>query len=125
VARLNHTFTISVPPQEAKEQFQGEIGPALRRDGGFRLAYDESRRLVYSDGVVSSEPALLGRDPTDWNTYAKLRRLLARRITVEFVTEGAGTRVSLRGSVERGIRAGLEKLGTTGHWPENRVVDHT
>jgi hypothetical protein len=120
VARLNHTFTISVPPEQAKEEFQEEIGPDLRRDGGFQIAHDGSRRLVYSDGIVSPEPAPLGGYPTNWNTYARLRRLLARRITVEFVPEGAGTKVSLRGSVERGICTGLEELGSPGHWPGNR-----
>lgn len=110
-----------VSPQEAKELFQEEIGPELRREGEFGLARDESRRLVYSDGVVpAEEPAPLLGAPRDWGVYAKLRRLMARRITVEFVSTGTGTRVSLRGSAERDVCAGLEKLGSPGHWPENR-----
>jgi hypothetical protein len=120
VAKLDHTFKMPVPPPQAKEQFQIDIGPGLRHEGGFRLAQDESRRLLYSDGVVASEPAPLGESPDDWNTYARLRRLLARRIKVEFAPEGAGTRVSLRGRAERDICAALCKLGSPGQWPENR-----
>jgi hypothetical protein len=120
VAKLDHTFLMSVPPQEAKAQFQADIGPELRSNGSLRLAQDESRRLVYSDGVVSREPAPLGESAYDWNTYAKLRRLLARRIKVEFAPDGAGTRVSLRGKAERDICAALNLLGALGQWPENR-----
>jgi hypothetical protein len=117
VAKLNHAFQMSVPPQQAREQFQAEVGTDLRRDGGFRIAQDESRRIVYSDGMVSLEPAPLGADPEGWNAYARLRRLLARSITVEFVPDGAGTRVSLRGHATRDMCAALCRLGTAGHWP--------
>jgi hypothetical protein len=120
VAKLDHTFSIPLPLQQAKEQFQMDIGPGLRREGSFRVAQDESRRLMYSDGVVPLEPAPLGRSPGDWNTYARLRRLLARRIEVEFAPEAAGTRVTLRGKAERDICAALGKLGGVGQWPENR-----
>jgi hypothetical protein len=120
VAKLDHAFSTPLPPQEAKEQFQMDIGPGLRREGGFRVAQDESRRLLYSDGVVSLEPAPLGGSLDDWNSYARLRRLFARRIEVEFAPEGAGTRVSLRGKAERDICAALSKLGSPGQWPENR-----
>lgn len=97
-----------------------DIGPGLRRQGDYRLALEESRRLLYSDGLVPSEPAPLGGSGDDWNTYAKLRRLLARRITVEFVPQGAGTRVSLSGRVERELCAALCRLGAPGQWPEGR-----
>lgn len=117
MAKLDHTFSVPLPVQQAKEQFQMDIGPELRRDAGFRLAQEESRRLVYSDGVVSLDPMAL---PDDWNTYARLRRLLARRVNVDFAPEGAGTRVSLCGRAERDICAALNKLGRPGHWPENR-----
>ena len=120
MAKLDHTFSVPLPLQQAKEQFQMDIGPGLRREGGFRVAQDESRRLVYSDGVVPSEPAPLGGSPDDWNTYARLRRLLARRIEVEFAPEGARTRVSLCGRAERDICGALNELGSPGHWPENR-----
>jgi hypothetical protein len=87
------------------------IGPGLRREGSFRVAQDESRRLVDSDGVVP-----LGRSPGDWNTYARLRRLFARRIESEFAPEAAGTPVSPRGKAERDICAALNKLGGPGQW---------
>jgi len=53
-----------------------------------------------------------------------LELLASHRLRVAFEAEGTGTRVTIRGSAREDVRTGLERLGTSRHWPETADAPH-
>ncbi len=114
MAKLAHSFSMDGSLQQAQQRFRDELSAEMHRLRGFVLVADEPRRLVYSDGEVK------GYVPRDRAGYTGLRRLLARRITVDFAPEGTRTRVALTGRAESDIVHALAQLGEPGEWPGAR-----
>jgi hypothetical protein len=50
--------------------------------------------------------------------------LLARHLHVEFSAATDGTEVCIRGHARKVLRDALERLGTSGHWPETSGLPH-
>lgn len=58
MARLSHTFTMSVTPAEAQAMFLRDIWPELAKDGEFRLYSQAPGLLRFSQGIIGSEESL-------------------------------------------------------------------
>jgi hypothetical protein len=115
VARIRHSFSVPLEPEQAQAMFVRDIAPDLRRLGGFVLYKNEHGCLAFGDerDLPVAEMGLgAATEPSRW-----MRRLVERRIRVTFESEPPGTRVTLRGSSPRDVRAALRKLGAPDHWP--------
>jgi hypothetical protein len=56
VARIDHSFTMSEPPEKALARFRDELGPELHRKTGFGL---------HNEGPNSCSTGMLG-EPGQW-----------------------------------------------------------
>jgi hypothetical protein len=56
--------------------------------------------------------------------YSKLRLWTSRRLSVDFVEDPAGSRVTISGSAPDEVATGINRLGTAGHWPETADDPH-
>jgi hypothetical protein len=101
-------------PERAQARFLEEIAPELHRKADFAVCAERPGRLGLSDGVIAPL-RVANRGAGD---YEGLRIILARRIRVDFEGEGIGTRVTVRGHVQREVRRALEQLGQPGYWPD-------
>jgi hypothetical protein len=143
IARIDHSFTIDKPAEQAQAMFVRDIAPELAKDRDFQIAHERPGQLVFSDGIATAGdeqsvleegthedepwariPALGSRWPgrfvlsVDRGAGENLAAVLPRHIRVDFTPEGVGTRVHVHGHVEHDIRHALELLGTPRHWPE-------
>jgi hypothetical protein len=112
LARINHSFSMSMEPAQAQEMFVRDLAPELHKAAGFSLYKNKPGELAFGDerdlSTGSSRSEVSG-----W-----MRRLAERRIRVTFAAEPPGTRVTLKGGIERDVRRMLLKLGEPGHWPD-------
>jgi len=114
MAKIEHSFTMRETPERAQWRFREDIAPGLHREAGFSLCDESPGCLSFSDGITASTEFA----GSDVGSYEGLRRAFARRIKVAFELEGTGTKVTIRGHVERDVRSALELLGRPGHWPD-------
>ena len=56
VARVNASFTMDMPPEQAQAMFVRDLLPDLHKDGGFVLYEERPGRLELSKGVVEDSP---------------------------------------------------------------------
>jgi hypothetical protein len=115
MAKINHSFTMGGTPEQAQARFVTDIAPELHRKGEMSLYKQEPGHFAFSDGIVDPMALPAGHDAVD---YSLLRRATSRRIRVDFDAELIGTKVTIRGRVEREIRGALDLLGEPGHWPD-------
>jgi hypothetical protein len=116
VAKVDRTFSMQMPPEKARALFIEDIAPEFHRVDDFVLCKEDPGRLEFSDADVDP----MANAGNDWREYAMLRRATARRIRVEFESEGIGCRVVIRGHAERDLQKAIALLGEPGHWPEGR-----
>lgn len=118
MAKLEQSFQVACEPREAQAMFMRDVAPALQRAADFRVVDEEPGELHFSD---AHELPPVYRDA---NTYDGLSRLLARRIKVEFVSDGVQTLVRISGHAEREIADAIADLGKPGHWPSTANDPH-
>jgi hypothetical protein len=138
--RIDHSFTMQLPPEQAQEVFNEDVASELAKQ-------DEIE-------IVREEPGLIVLNDDDWHTTAWEQASEAERgdrpreaesgfglrvestyerepvvpvhpgkgLRIEFHGEGAATSVRIHGHAEKSVREALEVLGTPGHWPEGRPV---
>jgi hypothetical protein len=140
MAHVDRSFHMDEPPPEAQRRFEEEVGWELHQDEGFALVRERPGQLRYNDGAVdelADEEAFEDREVANPDPYERyvtprnateeayggLRELLGRRIKVELTPEGDGTRVRIHGHAEGRLRHAIDLLGTSGYWPEVRMLD--
>jgi len=64
VARVNASFTMDLPPDQAQAMFVRDLLPDLHNDGGFVLYEERPGRLELSKGVVEDSPTASRSSPT-------------------------------------------------------------
>jgi hypothetical protein len=118
MAKLDRSFQVACAPEEAQAMFIRDVAPALWRAAEFRVVHEEPGELHFSDarntGFGYADPLI----------YDGLSHALARRITVQFVSDGAQTQVRISGHAERQIAEAVGHLGTPGHWPATANQPH-
>jgi hypothetical protein len=105
-------------PEQTQARFLADIAPELHRKAELLLYEEEPGHLSFSDGIVDSMALAANRDAADCSL---LRRVTGSRIRVDLDAELTGTKVTIRGRVERQMRGALELLGEPGHWPDASV----
>lgn len=78
MAKVKRTFTLSLSPERAQQQFVEHVAPSLHRLGDFVRSHEEPGLIAFTDGI---------RDPVDFpnaqgGDYVLLRRLTAHRLKV-------------------------------------------
>ncbi len=135
MAKVDHTFLMTQPPEQAQAMFVDEIAPELHKKAELALCKDEPGCVLFNDGVVDPD-SLLGGVPlsagssqavrvgpsNDPALYSGLREISGHLLHVDFVPEGSGTRVRIHGHVERDVRDGIDQFGQPGRWPETGLV---
>lgn len=144
MARIDRSFSLDRPPEQAQAMFVRDIAPELARDRDFGIVRERPGELIFSQRAAADslqleedleEPVEEHRDAIadagapGWRFNAfhgadDLAGALPRHIRVEFTGEGTGTRVHVHGHVERDVCHALEKLGTPQHWPETADLPH-
>jgi hypothetical protein len=51
MARIENSFEMDVPPEQAQAMFVRDIAPDLAKDGGFQPAHEKPGLLLYSDAL--------------------------------------------------------------------------
>jgi hypothetical protein len=137
MARVDHTFTMSLAPAQAQTMFVDEIAHELHAKAGLAMCKDEPGDVRFNDGDVdiNSLPIAggdnvglyrgLGRGrgaSNDVELYTGLRELTGHHLLVSFMPDGTGTTVRIHGHVEHKLRDAIDKLGQPGCWPETGFV---
>jgi hypothetical protein len=117
VAKIDRAFSMQMPLEKAQQLFVEDIAPEFHGVDEFVLCKEEPGRLEFSDCLVDPET----RGANAWGAYSSLRRLMGRRVKVDFKPDGFGTRVVIRGHAEREMQKAIALLGEPGHWPEGRA----
>ena len=152
MAHIDHSFQMSGAPDAAQVLFMRDITPELAKDGGFHLVREHSAGLVFDDALteadadapreqpglgdeeeLSDEPPAARSQIIGEGSVAKFTAprplgpgedLLSRHLHVDFAASNSGTVVRIHGHARRNLRDALQRLGTTGHWPETAGRPH-
>ena len=153
MAKLERTFHMDYPPEQAQVLFLRDVGPAFAQDGEFLLQHEKPGELRFSEGDVAASPTRPDEPPLfserDIERVVEegaedsiehggggipmralggptgLSRGFARHIKVEFTADGEGTHVVITGHAEHDLRDAIDRLGTPGHWPETANDPHS
>jgi hypothetical protein len=142
MAHLERTFHMDYPPEQAQALFLRDVGPALAQDAEFVLQHEHPGELLFSEGDLGLPPGPLDEGLPFGNkelasadvaaagfghlgTPDGLARAFAAHIKVEFTADGQGTQVEIKGHAEHKLRDAIDRLGTTGHWPETVNDPHS
>jgi len=142
MAHLERTFHMDYPPEQAQALFLRDVGPAIAQDAEFLLQHEHPGELLFSEGDLGLPPGPLdeglpfGNREIDSAEVSAARgrlqgrpdglaRAFAAHIKVEFKPDGEGTRVEIKGHAEHELRDAIDRLGTSGHWPETANDPHS
>jgi hypothetical protein len=122
VAKVDHTFLMSQPPEQAQRMFVDEIAPEFDRKAELAMCKDEPGHVLFNDGIVNLDEVPVGSRANDPELYSALREITGHHIHVDFQQEGSGTKVRVHGHVEREISHAIEEFGQPGRWPETGLI---
>ena len=151
MAHIDYSFTMAADPAAAQSLFERDVVPALARDGEFHVVREHPGELVFDDALTEDDADAVEERPgrgdeeklsdepraasqlMDVGLAAKYTAprpiglgedLPARHLHVDFSAGDSGTVVRVHGHARRNLRDALQKLGTTGHWPETADQPH-
>jgi hypothetical protein len=153
VAHIDYSFEMSGNPDAAQALFMRDITPELARDASFHVVREHPGGLVFDDALTEADADAPGEQPglgdeeeltdeppaagsfiigeglsTKFTAPRPLELLgedlLSRHLHVDFSPGVSGTVVRVHGRARRALRDALQRLGTTGHWPETADRPH-
>ncbi|MGO9763832.1 MAG: hypothetical protein ACLP1Q_21480 [Solirubrobacteraceae bacterium] len=122
MAKVDHTFLMQQPPEQAQAMFVDEIAPELHKKADLAMYKDEPGHVLFNDGIVDPAELVGGGRSNDTELYSVLREVSGHHLHVDFEAEGSGTRVRIHGHVERKLRDGIDLFGEPGRWPETGLI---
>jgi hypothetical protein len=137
--KVDHTFLMQQPPEQAQSMFVDEIAPELHRKAELAMCKDEPGHVLFNDGIVDPDDLVRGVNldelapgeagrllrrsaSNDVELFSALREATGHHLHVDFEPEGSGTKVRIHGHVERDVRDGIDLFGQPGRWPETGLV---
>jgi hypothetical protein len=138
--RVDHSFTMALPPAQAQELFNEDVASELARQDEIEIVREEPGLIVLNDddwhpaswrseyheeqerpeGPLSANEVLRAESVSEREPVLPIHP--GKGLRIEFHAEGDGTDVRIRGHAEKSVREALERLGTPGHWPEGRIT---
>ena len=121
MAKINRTFAMAGPPEQAQAAFVRDLVPELQRKADLSLWKQRPGALEFA--AVAEPSARMGRG---WQVESQILRRARHeprllrfgpRIHVTFEQDDLGTRVTIKGRCEREFCDALELLGAPGRWP--------